>query len=125
MASKQILYSDEARQKMKKGIETLARTVKTTLGATGRNVMFEKGFGAPTVTKDGVTVAKEVERPDPTTAGLTSRPPPQRRCARAWRDPSGSTVRTGTRARITDCRPTRVARYWNRCGQDAMRSGDC
>ena len=65
MASKQILYSDDARQKMKKGIETLARAVKTTLGATGRNVMFEKSFGSPTITKDGVTVAKEVELPDP------------------------------------------------------------
>ena len=65
MASKQILYSDDARQKMRKGIETLAKTVKTTLGATGRNVMFEKSFGSPTVTKDGVTVAKEVELQDP------------------------------------------------------------
>lgn len=65
MAAKQIMYSDDARQKIKKGIEILAKTVKTTLGATGRNVMFEKGFGAPTVTKDGVTVAKEVEVADP------------------------------------------------------------
>ncbi len=65
MASKQILYSDDARQKIRKGIQILAKTVKTTLGATGRNVMFEKGFGSPTITKDGVTVAKEVELPDP------------------------------------------------------------
>lgn len=65
MAAKQILYSEDARQKMKKGIETLAKAVKTTLGATGRNVMFEKSFGSPTITKDGVTVAKEVEIPDP------------------------------------------------------------
>ncbi len=65
MAAKQILYGDDARQKIRKGVEILARTVKTTLGATGRNVMFEKKFGSPAVTKDGVTVAKEVELEDP------------------------------------------------------------
>src|SRR6476659_2369914 len=65
MASKQILYNTEARAKLKRGVDQLADAVKVTLGPKGRNVVIDKKFGAPTVTKDGVTVAKEVELEDP------------------------------------------------------------
>ncbi|MEX1027034.1 MAG: TCP-1/cpn60 chaperonin family protein, partial [Candidatus Paceibacterota bacterium] len=59
--SKQIVFDSEARQALKRGVDKLADTVKVTLGPKGRNVIIEKKFGAPTVTKDGVTVAKEIE----------------------------------------------------------------
>ncbi len=62
--SKQIFFDIDARNKMKKGVDTLANAVKVTLGPKGRNVVIEKKFGAPTVTKDGVTVAKEIELED-------------------------------------------------------------
>ena len=63
--AKQIFFEIEARNKMKKGVDTLANAVKVTLGPKGRNVVIEKKFGAPQVTKDGVTVAKEIELEDP------------------------------------------------------------
>ncbi len=63
--SKQIFFDIEARNKMKKGVDILANAVKVTLGPKGRNVVIEKKFGAPQVTKDGVTVAKEIELEDP------------------------------------------------------------
>jgi chaperonin GroEL len=63
--SKQIFIDIDARTKMKKGVDTLANAVKVTLGPKGRNVVIEKKFGAPQVTKDGVTVAKEIEIEDP------------------------------------------------------------
>jgi len=63
--AKQIFFDIEARNKMKKGVDTLANAVKVTLGPKGRNVVIEKKFGAPSVTKDGVTVAKEIELEDP------------------------------------------------------------
>ncbi len=63
--AKQILFNIDARNRMKKGIDTLADAVKVTLGPKGRNVVIEKKFGAPTVTKDGVSVAKEIELEDP------------------------------------------------------------
>jgi chaperonin GroEL len=63
--AKQIFFDIEARNKMKKGVDTLANAVKVTLGPKGRNVVIERKFGAPTVTKDGVTVAKEIELEDP------------------------------------------------------------
>ncbi len=63
--AKQLLYTDEARKKLLAGAEKLARAVGSTLGPTGRNVIIEKSFGGPTVTKDGVTVSKEIELPDP------------------------------------------------------------
>jgi len=63
--SKQLFFDIEARNKMKKGVDTLANAVKVTLGPKGRNVVLEKKFGAPSVTKDGVTVAKEIELEDP------------------------------------------------------------
>lgn len=65
MAAKQLLFDEAARAKILKGVELLARAVKVTLGPKGRNVVIDKKFGSPTVTKDGVTVAKEVELPDP------------------------------------------------------------
>ena len=63
--AKQIFFDLEARNKMKKGVDTLANAVKVTLGPKGRNVVLEKKFGSPAVTKDGVTVAKEIELEDP------------------------------------------------------------
>jgi len=65
MAAKQIKFDEDARQKLLRGIETLSRAVKVTLGPKGRNVIIDKKFGSPTVTKDGVTVAKEIELTDP------------------------------------------------------------
>ncbi|MFC6999614.1 chaperonin GroEL [Rufibacter roseus] len=64
MASKNISFDVEARNKIKKGVDTLANAVKVTLGPKGRNVVIDKKFGAPTITKDGVTVAKEIELKD-------------------------------------------------------------
>src|SRR5207237_1443212 len=63
--AKQLLYTDDARKKLLSGAEKLAHAVGITLGPTGRNVILDKSFGGPTVTKDGVTVSKEVELPDP------------------------------------------------------------
>ena len=65
MAAKQIVYGSESRQKMMAGINALADAVKVTLGPKGRNVVLDKKFGSPTITKDGVTVAKEIELKDP------------------------------------------------------------
>src|SRR5262245_11921497 len=62
---KQLLFSDAARRKVLEGVDVLAQAVGTTLGPTGRNVILSKTFGGPTVTKDGVTVSKEIELPDP------------------------------------------------------------
>jgi len=64
MAAKQIAFDQEAREAMRRGIAKLARAVKVTLGPKGRNVILQKSFGSPTVTKDGVTVAKEIDLPD-------------------------------------------------------------
>lgn len=63
--AKEISFNSEAREKLKSGVDALANAVKVTLGPKGRNVVIQKSFGAPTVTKDGVTVAKEVELTDP------------------------------------------------------------
>ncbi len=65
MAAKELLFSTEARAKLMKGIDQLAEAVRVTLGPKGRNVVIDKRFGSPTVTKDGVTVAKEIELSDP------------------------------------------------------------
>ena len=65
MSAKQLLFSDTARQQILKGITILSDAVKATLGPRGRNVIIDKKFGAPTITKDGVTVAKEIELKDP------------------------------------------------------------
>ena len=63
--AKQLLFDDKARQSILRGVETLSKAVKVTLGPKGRNVVIDKKFGSPLVTKDGVTVAKEIELPDP------------------------------------------------------------
>ncbi|HSD72132.1 MAG TPA: chaperonin GroEL [Thermoanaerobaculia bacterium] len=65
MAAKELMFNTEARAKLKKGVDALADAVKVTLGPKGRNVVIDKKFGAPTVTKDGVTVAKEIELENP------------------------------------------------------------
>src|ERR1700760_4869350 len=64
MAAKEVRFSGEARERLLRGVETLANAVKVTLGPKGRNVVIEKSFGAPRITKDGVTVAKEIELKD-------------------------------------------------------------
>src|SRR5688500_4780768 len=63
--AKQLYFDIDARNKMKRGVDVLANAVKVTLGPKGRNVVLEKKFGAPSITKDGVTVAKEIELEDP------------------------------------------------------------
>lgn len=79
MASKEILFDAKAREKLSRGVDKLANAVKVTLGPKGRNVVIEKSFGAPVITKDGVSVAKEIEledkfenmgRPDGARSGL-------------------------------------------------------
>ena len=65
MAAKQLQYDNAGRQAILAGVSTLAKAVKVTLGPKGRNVMLDKKFGSQTVTKDGVTVAKEIELADP------------------------------------------------------------
>lgn len=62
--SKEILYGGEARSKMEAGINKLANTVKVTLGPKGRNVVLERSYGAPLITNDGVTIAREIELED-------------------------------------------------------------
>ncbi|MGD2082775.1 MAG: TCP-1/cpn60 chaperonin family protein, partial [Chromatiales bacterium] len=64
MSAKQVHFGDDARQKMMHGVNVLANAVKVTLGPKGRNVVLEKSFGAPSMTKDGVSVAKEIELKD-------------------------------------------------------------
>ena len=64
MSAKDVQFSDSARGKMLNGVDILANAVKVTLGPKGRNVVLDKAFGAPTVTKDGVSVAKEIELSD-------------------------------------------------------------
>src|SRR5436189_2940746 len=65
MAAKQLQFDENARHTLLRGIEKLAKAVKATLGPSGRNVILDKKFGSPTITKDGVTVAKEIELSDP------------------------------------------------------------
>ena len=65
MASKQMSYADDARQKLLAGVSKLARAVRSTLGPRGRNAVLDKGWGSPTVTKDGVSVAEDIELSDP------------------------------------------------------------
>jgi chaperonin GroEL len=65
MPAKQLMYADRARSEILEGVRKLARTVKSTLGPVGHNVLLQKSWGAPRVTKDGVTVSKEIELPEP------------------------------------------------------------
>ena len=64
MAAKDVRFGDDVRQKMVKGVNILANAVKVTMGPKGKNVVLERSFGAPTITKDGVSVAKEIELQD-------------------------------------------------------------
>ena len=64
MAAKDVRFGDDARQHMLRGVDILAQAVKVTLGPKGRNVILDKSYGAPRITKDGVTVAKEIELSD-------------------------------------------------------------
>lgn len=64
MAAKEVKFGNEARSKMLEGVNILADAVKVTLGPKGRNVVLDKSFGAPTITKDGVSVAREIELED-------------------------------------------------------------
>src|SRR5467141_1472481 len=64
MAAKEVRFSSDARERMLRGIDTLANAVRVTLGPKGRNVVLERSYGAPRITKDGVTVAKEIELSD-------------------------------------------------------------
>src|SRR5919108_6520849 len=65
MAAKQLLFDENARRALERGANAVARAVKVTLGPRGRNVVLDKKWGSPTITKDGVTVAKEIELSDP------------------------------------------------------------
>jgi chaperonin GroEL len=65
MASKQIMFDDAALLEMKKGVDRLAEAVKCTMGPSGRHVVIEKSYGGPSITKDGVSVSKEISLPDP------------------------------------------------------------
>ena len=105
MPAKEVKFSVEARDSMLRGVDMLADAVKVTLGPKGRNVVLDKSYGAPRITKDGVTVAKEIELPDkfenmgaqmvrevatgPAPRPATAPPPPRcwprRSCARAPR----------------------------------------
>jgi chaperonin GroEL len=105
MAAKEVKFHGEARERMLRGVDILANAVKVTLGPKGRNVVLDKSFGAPRITKDGVTVAKEIELSDKfenmgaqmvkevaskTSERPATAPPPQpcwrrRSCARAPR----------------------------------------
>jgi chaperonin GroEL (HSP60 family) len=93
MAAKDVRFSDDARARMLRGVNILANAVKVTLGPKGRNAVLEKSFGAPTVTKDGVSVAKEIELKDKfenmgAQMVKERRPPrfsPRRSCAKASR----------------------------------------
>src|SRR6516162_5909961 len=63
--AKQLLFDEEARRELKRGVDALADAVKVTLGPKGRNVVLDKKFGAPTITNDGVTIARDIELEDP------------------------------------------------------------
>jgi len=65
MAAKQLIFDEQARQAILRGVQKLSKAVVATLGPKGRNVVIDKKFGSPTITKDGVTVAKEIELEDP------------------------------------------------------------
>ena len=95
MAAKQIVYSENSRQAILRGVNQLADAVKVTLGPRGRNVVLEKKFGGPTITKDGVTVAKEVELKDP--LENMRRPSLLRVLRKLWRLPVNRHLRAGGR----------------------------
>ena len=99
MAAKDVKFGNDARVKMLRGVNVLADAVKVTLGPKGRNVVLDKSFGAPTITKDGVSVAREIELEDKFEnmgAQMVKEVPPKRTTRRAtapprqpyWRNPS-------------------------------------
>jgi len=92
--AKQIIYGEEARKALLGGINKLADTVKITLGPKGRNVVLDKKFGAPLITNDGVTIAKEVELEDPFENMGAQLVKEERRCRRRHHD--RNTACTGT-----------------------------
>ena len=65
MIAKQLLFGEDARRSLEKGVDTLANAVKITLGPKGRNVVLERKFGSPTITNDGVTIARDIDLDDP------------------------------------------------------------
>ena len=79
--AKRLQFDEQARQSLKRGMDVLAGAVKVTLGPKGRNVVLDKKYGAPTITNDGVTIARDIDLPDPSPATAL---PPQR----CWRRPS-------------------------------------
>ena len=113
--AKMIAFDQEARDAMRRGVQKLARAVKVTLGPKGRNVILQKSFGSPTVTKDGVTVAKEIELEDayenmgarmvrksparPATSPATAPPPPP-----SWPKPSSTKASRPSSPASTRCR---------------------
>ncbi|MGU0159804.1 TCP-1/cpn60 chaperonin family protein [Escherichia coli] len=88
MAAKDVKFGNDARVKMLRGVNVLADAVKVTLGPKGRNVVLDKSFGAPTITKDGVSVAREIELEDKFEnmgAQMVKKlPPSERRCRRRY-----------------------------------------
>ena len=104
MAAKEVRFSADARTRLLKGVDTLANAVGVTLGPKGRNVVLDKSFGAPRITKDGVTVAKEIELADKfenmgaqmvrevAIKNQRSRPATARPPRRFWRSPSCAKV---------------------------------
>jgi len=95
MAAKDVKFGTDARNRMLLGVNTLADAVKVTLGPKGRNVVLEKSFGAPRITKDGVSVAKEIELEDKFDGNRSGSGHRQRRhesCCR-WHEPYGSQAR--------------------------------
>src|SRR5512146_3298291 len=91
--AKQIVYGEQSRQAILRGVNALADAVKVTLGPKGRNVVLDKKFGSPTVTKDGVTVAREIAQADPC---ATARPPMRRAPASPPSDAAGDGTTTAT-----------------------------
>src|ERR671939_607650 len=123
MAAKEVKFSASAREKMLHGVDVLANAVKVTLGPKGRNVVLEKSFGAPRVTKDGVTVAKEIELADKfenmgaqmvrEVASKTSKAGPRR---------SRPTTRLPRSARFRPMATPKSARCWPKpCRRSATR----
>ena len=110
MAAKDIKFGTDARAKMLKGVEILAKTVKVTLGPKGRNVVLDKSYGAPKITKDGVSVAKEVELSDKfenmgaqLIKEVAQKTADQGRCGRYESDGFETRYRHGGRGRCRRC----------------------
>src|SRR2546429_151958 len=117
MASAKVLHFDvDARARLKRGVDQLADAVKVTLGPKGRNVVIDKKFGTPTITKDGVTVAKEIELEDPIEnmgAQLV------KEVATKTSDIAGDGTTTATVLAQAICRPTSspIRRRWRPCSR--------